>query len=89
MSWIPSVGASAILEIPDVPGIREWSGDLVVGMMAETSLHRLRIADSHVILDEKIPLGFRVRDMLIGSDNLLYISTDEDQLVALKLESKN
>lgn len=89
MSWIPSVGASAILEIPDVPGFREWSGDLVVGMMAETSLHRLRIADSHVILDEKIPLGFRVRDMLIGVDNLLYISTDENQLVAVKFESKN
>ena len=44
---------------------------------------------SQVILDERIALGFRVRDMLIGSDNLLYISTDEDQLVALRLESKN
>lgn len=89
MSWIPSVGASAILEIPEKPGFSEWSGDLVVGMMAEMSIHRLRVNENRIILDEKIPLGFRVRDMLIGADNLLYISTDEDQLVTLKFQSKN
>jgi hypothetical protein len=89
MSWIPSVGASAILQIPENPVFRDWSSDLILGTMAETSMHRIRISDGRVILDERIPLGFRIRDMLIGQNNLLYIATDEDQLVAIKFIPKN
>jgi hypothetical protein len=89
MSWIPSVGASAILQMPENRVFRDWSGDLILGTMAEASIHRLRIADGRIILDERISLGFRVRDMLIGKDNRLYIATDENQLVAIKFKAKN
>jgi len=57
--------------------------------MTETALHRIRLMDQKVVLDERIPLGVRIRDMLISSGGDLVISTDEKEIVFLELRSKN
>lgn len=89
MSWIPSVGASQLMQIPNNSSLKDWRGDLLVATMAETSLHRLILSEQRIISDEKIPIGFRIRDMLIDSQGRTYISTDENQIVQLKLVAKS
>jgi glucose/arabinose dehydrogenase len=89
MSWVPSVGASQILRISEESNLNDWRGDLLVGTMTETALHRIRLMDQKVVLDERIPLGVRIRDMLISSGGDLVISTDEKEIVFLELRSKN
>ena len=89
MSWIPSVGASQILKIGKKSDLIDWRGDLLIGTMTETALHRIRLTDQHVVLDERIPLGLRIRDMLVTSKGNLIIATDNNQIVSLAFRSKN
>lgn len=89
MSWIPSVGASQIIKVSDNSKLVDWNGDLLVGTMTETAMHRIRLMDKHVVLDERIPLGLRIRDMLMTPSGNLIISTDNGQIVNLVFHSKN
>lgn len=89
MSWAPSVGASALIQINENADLIQWNGDLLLSTMAETALHRIRLKDKRVILDERIFIGFRIRDIAIGKAGIIYFSTDENQLIAVKLIDKN
>jgi glucose/arabinose dehydrogenase len=88
-SWIPSVGASALVQVPRGSSLRDWAGDLLLGTMTEKAIRRVRLSGTRLILDEKIEIRFRIRDMVLDQNNTIYISTDEYQLVALKFEAKN
>jgi glucose/arabinose dehydrogenase len=62
-SWIPSIAPTQMIEVRKTLA-PNWRGDLIVGTLRDQSLRRVRLKDNSVILDERIPVGFRVRDMI-------------------------
>jgi glucose/arabinose dehydrogenase len=63
----------------------EWKGSLFVGALKEMRLVRLLIKDDRVIGEEHLltDIHQRVRDVRQGPDGLLYLVTDEGQLLKL------
>jgi glucose/arabinose dehydrogenase len=80
-SWLPSIGPSALLQVGAIPV--EWSGDLLLGSLKNGSLHRLRIVDERVVLEERIVVGERIRDMVQLSDGTLVLWTDAPRIIEL------
>ncbi|HET7423403.1 MAG TPA: PQQ-dependent sugar dehydrogenase [Gemmatimonadales bacterium] len=75
--WVPSIAPSGFAlylgrAFPD------WTGDFFVGALKERSLHRVRIRDGEVVLQETLlrELTARIRDVRGGPDGLLYLLTD-------------
>ena len=87
MSWCPGNGLSALRQIPVGSKLDFWSGNLLVGTLATKELHRLTLSGNNIISDEKINIGFRIRDFVLLNRKLI-ISTDEGQLVSMKILSK-
>jgi len=81
-SWIPGVGAGNLLYINSTATLKDWQDNLIVVHMGSQELHRLALSKNKVLLDEKIPLGFRVRDIVINQNGILYFSSDEGILMA-------
>ena len=84
-SWLPSIGPSSIEQVtwPSV-----WSGDLLIGGLANQSLHRLRYAEGRIIFDERIHIGERVRDVLTA-DGAIFLWTDNARLLRLSKATKD
>ena len=80
-SWIPGVGAGNILSVQKKSHFKDWRGDLVVSLMQDKSLHRLKLDKGSVILDERIQLGVRIRDFILTDSGFLIMATDEGQLL--------
>jgi len=84
MSWIPGVGAGNIAQIQKSSNFKDWHGNILVSLMQDASLHRLILSGDSVVLDERIPLGFRVRDFIVNDDGFLVLSTDQGRLLIYK-----
>jgi glucose/arabinose dehydrogenase len=80
-SWIPGVGAGNILRVQKKSHFKDWRGDLIVSLMQDKSLHRLKLDKGSVILDERIQLGVRIRDFILTDSGFLIMATDEGQLL--------
>lgn len=89
MSWSPSIAASALREVPDSSYLSGWKGDIILATLSEKSLHRIVIKNNIVVLDERIALNFRIRDFVLTNTGLIFIATDEGQLVSMKLVANN
>jgi glucose/arabinose dehydrogenase len=81
-SWIPGVGAGNLLYMNKNTILKDWRDNLIVAHMGNKELHRLVLSKNKVLLDEKILLGFRVRDILINQNGILYFSSDDGTLMA-------
>ena len=81
-SWIPGVGAGNIIYINESSILQDWQDNLIVVHMGSKELHRLALSKNKVVLDEKILLGFRVRDFVINQNGIVYLSSDEGTLMA-------
>ena len=81
-SWIPGVGAGNLLYMNKSTILKDWRDNLIVAHMGNGELHRLSLSKNKVLLDEKILLGFRVRDILINQNGILYFSSDDGTLMA-------
>lgn len=82
-SWVPSVAPRGLIKI-EGNRFPYWKGDLIMGTMRDQSLHRMRLDSSNrVVYDERIPLGHRVRDMIILSSGQIAILTDDGYLMII------
>ena len=65
----------------------DWRGDLFVGSLKFGYLVRLDVEDGKVVGEERLieDLDQRIRDVRQGPDGNLYLLTDEDDGVVLKL----
>lgn len=85
MSWtLKAGGVGQILRVPQTSPLKDWQGDILVAIMGEASLHRLKLYRGVVIMDENINVGVRIRDMILLNNGNLAISLDEGTLFILK-----
>ena len=82
--WDPVIAPSgmAFLTGDAYPG---WQGSAFVGSLGQRLLVRLAIRDGQVVQEERLlsDLGQRVRDVQQGPGGLLYLLTDDGQLLRL------
>ncbi len=84
ISWIPGIGAGNISQVQSSSDFVDWHGNLLVSQMQDASMHRLVLTGTSVVLDEKIPLGFRVRDFILNDKGYLILSTDQGRLLVYR-----
>lgn len=76
--WVPSIGPSG-LAVYKGDLFREWKGDLLVGALAKTALHRLDIENGKVVGEERYLEGERIRDVREGPDGAIYVTTEDHE----------
>lgn len=74
--WTPSIGPSG-LAIYRGDLFSGWRGDLLVGALARTALHRLDMEDGVVVGEERYLIGERMRDVREGPDGAIYVTTED------------
>jgi len=83
--WVPSIAPSGMTFYTG-DAIPAWKGHLLVGALAARLVARLAFdADGRVKVEERIPIGERVRDVRQGPDGAIYLLTDEDAGRVLRL----
>ena len=80
-AFMPSIGVSNVIQLHDFHP--NWDGDLLVGSMVGQTLHHLRIADHHVVYDEAVLMGDRLRDLTQLKDHRVAVWTDSGRLIFL------
>ena len=86
--WTPSIGTSglAFYEHPRAP---HWMGSVLVGGLVSRSIHRLRLdANQRVVVQEQLlsGLNWRIRDVRVGADGMVYALTDDANGRLLRIE---
>ncbi len=85
--WSPSIAPSGMAFVSGAQ-FPQWQGDLLVGALRGQMLVRLVISGEKVVREERLlqnRVG-RIRDVRLGPDGLVYLLTDDDQGVLLRLE---
>jgi len=86
--WTPAIAPSGLIlyrgEIfPD------WQGNLFVSGLVAKEVIRIKIENNKAVIQETIPIGQRVRDVMEGKDGFIYILTDEQSGQLIRLEPKS
>lgn len=74
--WVPSIAPSG-LAIYRGDLFPAWKGDLLVGALAKTALHRIDIENGAVVREERYLDGERIRDVREGPDGAIYVTTED------------
>lgn len=83
--WTPAISPSGMIVYTGTT-FAPWRGSMFVGSMGQHHLNRLVLNDGHVIVEERLLYGAvgRVRLVAQSSDGLIYIGTDDGQLLRLR-----
>lgn len=85
-AFVPSVATSAVISIRDFN--ERWNNDLLVASLKGQSLYRIRMGkNGNAIYSEPIWIGSRLRDLGISESGVIYILTDDGQLVAMSVDN--
>ena len=86
-AWVPSIAVSALAELrgSEFP---VWEGDLILATLSGKSLRRLRLHDGRVVVDERIPVGARIRDLTISETGQIFLLLDSTPKV-VKISNAN
>ncbi len=76
--WTPSIAPSGLAVYRGSLFPAGWDGDLLVGAMAEKSLHRVDLDGMNEAGEERYLEGERVRDVRVGPDGAIYVTTEDD-----------
>ncbi len=74
--WTPSIAPSG-LAVYRGDLFDGWDGDLLVGAMARTALHRVIMDGDKEIGEERYLIGERIRDVRVGPDGAVYVTTED------------
>jgi cytochrome c2 len=85
--FLPSVGISNIVE-PDIAEFPRWRDHLVAGSLIGGTLYVLQVEGERILAAEAIPLGARLRDLVVLADGGLAISTDDGDLILVRNAEK-
>jgi aldose sugar dehydrogenase len=68
--------------------VPQWRGQIFAGGLVSGDVRRLRLdLQGRVVVEDRIPIGQRVRDVREGPDGFLYVLTDtaaDGQLIRLQ-----
>ena len=84
--WAPSIAPSGMTFYTG-KAFPRWRGDLFVGALAQTHLARLRFDGTRLVEQERLldDAGWRIRDVVQGPDDLLYLLVDSGNAPVLRL----
>ncbi len=85
--WVPSIAPSG-MAFYDGNAFADWKGDLFVGALAGRHLRRIELDGNEAVGQEMLltDLGRRIRDVRAGPDGYLYVLSDGENAVLLRLE---
>ncbi len=75
--WTPSIGPSGLAVYRGSLFPVDWDGDLLIGALAEESLHRVDLDGINEAGEERYLEGERVRDVRVGPDGAIYVTTED------------
>jgi len=64
-SWIPAIGVSNLVGAEKTM-FKMWKDDLIISSLRDRSIWRVRIHNHRLVLGERIEIGTRIRDMIVG-----------------------
>ncbi|MEO1000025.1 MAG: PQQ-dependent sugar dehydrogenase, partial [Pseudomonadota bacterium] len=79
-AWVPSVAPSGVL-VPPVARYPHWEGSILVPTLRSEALRRVRVEGERAVLDERIPVGIRVRDAAFDADGRLWLKADKEEYI--------
>jgi len=88
VQWTPSIAPSG-LAIYRGDKFPAWRGDLFAGALAHKHLRRIDLGDhGEVVAQERLltDLGQRIRDVRVGPDGYIYVTTDQADGRVLRIE---
>jgi len=85
LNWTPSIAPSG-LDFYVGEKFSTWNGDLFSGTLKAEHLRRIELDGKTIIGQEELlgELGLRIRDVRSAPDGLLYLLTDDGQLLRLQ-----
>ncbi len=83
-AWIPSIAPSQAIPVLQSSTLTSWRGSLLVSTLRDQSIRRLVFHGKTVVSDERIPVGFRIRDLVWLGDKILCLD-DASNLVILRM----
>ena len=88
--WDPSIAPSG-LAFYQGEAFEKWNGDLFVGSLKFQMLTRLKMQGDKIINEERLLAGEygRIRDVRSGPDGAIYLLTDDEEGMLLKLTPLN
>ena len=82
--FLPSIGVSQIHVYPETGAIEDWRGDLILGSLKNQTLYRLKVEGEDIAYSEPIAhLKQKIRDIHINANGVIFIKTDEGNLLVL------
>ena len=88
--WVPSIAPSGMTFYTG-DAYPQWKGDLFVGSLKFRQLVHLKMNGEDIVSEQRLfanEIGERIRDVVQGPDQLLYLITDEDNGKVYRLEPK-
>lgn len=81
-AWVPSVAPSQIIEVSNKSKLSLWRNNFLMGTLKDASIHRIVInpENNSVVLDEKIPVEMRIRDMTWGKQSSVFVLSDDSSI---------
>ncbi len=84
LSWVPAIAAGDLI-CPKNTIKGSWSNNFLLATLKDNSIRRMILDGGSIRVDERIPMGYRVRDILISENGQLVALTDEASIIQLKL----
>lgn len=84
ISWSPAIAPSSIVQYsPRSVTIPEWDGDLIFGTLRGQALMRITPGGDGSPRQSRLPIGERIRDVILTSNGSLALLTDSSVLVTV------
>lgn len=81
-SWTPAVAPTSIVEYPS-ESIEQWRGTLVMSSLRAQSVIVLSNDSGNIVEEDRMPMGERIRDMVVTESGNLVMVTDSSRLVVI------
>ncbi len=83
--WVPSVAPTELVLLPEGNGWGNWSSQLVMGTLIETSLIFIELRDRRTVGQVlKVDVGERIRDLEISSAGQIVATTDSGKILFIE-----
>lgn len=82
--WSPAVAPSSLIQYsPITIAIPEWEGDLIFGTLAGQALIRVTVSGDGTFEQSRLPIGERIRDVILTTGGSVALLTDSSMLVTV------